>query len=155
MKSNGQDYVKNLCEEYLPARRELPIIEADLDKLRAKASQAKTSSGKRVFEFGIRKREEALKKAQDVISEYEHLVRGLDEKERMVITQLYSEGKTWEQIRDLNGGRLSGGTVARMRDRALLEMKKRKERLKILFDGDIVRNTHAQATIAEEGGTHL
>lgn len=136
MKSKEQDYIRSLCKEYIPTRRELPIIEADLDILRAKASQAKTSSGKRVFEFGIQKREEALKKAQDVISEYEDLVRGLDDKERMVITQLYSEGKTWKQLVDRKGKVVHPQKIARIRDNAIRHMSERMLRQEILAGGE-------------------
>lgn len=132
MKSKERNYIQSLCEEYIPARRELPIVEADLEKLRAKAGQAKTPSEKRVFEFGIRIREEALKFAQDVISEYEHLVKGLDDEERMVITQLYSEGKTWDQIKDTQGKTYPRGTLSRARNRAMKNMADRKASLKNL-----------------------
>ena len=132
MESRQVDYVRSLCEEYIPSKREIPLIERDLDKLRSKLNEAKNDVEKRVISFGIQHREEDLERAQKVVAEYEYLVRGLDEDESIVINQLYSQGKTWDQVVDYRGNLYSRGSLSRKWNQALRNMAKRKFRLEIL-----------------------
>jgi len=135
MESRPIDYVISLCEEYIPSKREIPLIERDLDKLRSKLNEAKNDADKRVINFGIQHREEDLERAQKVVSEYEYLVRGLDEDERNIITQLYSLGREWKQVIDAEGKTIHSMSISRIRKNALKHMNERKFRAQILDNG--------------------
>lgn len=135
MESRPVDYVKSLCEEYIPSKREIPLIERDLDKLRKKLSEARNDADRRVISFGIQHREEDLERAQKVVAEYEYLVRGLDEDERNIITQLYSLGRPWQQVVDEMGHIVYEKKISRYRKAALTNMAERKRRKDILDGG--------------------
>lgn len=135
MESRPVDYVKSLCEEYIPSKREIPLIERDLDKLRRKLNDARNDADRRVISFGIQHREEDLERAQKVVAEYEYLVRGLDEDERNIITQLYSLGRPWQQVVDEMGHIVYEKKISRYRKAALTNMAERKRRKDILDGG--------------------
>lgn len=135
MESRPIDYVISLCEEYIPSKREIPLIERDLDKLRSKLNEAKNDVDKRVFNFGIKHREEDLERAQKVVSEYEYLVRGLDEDERNIIMQIYSLGRPWQQVVDDNGHPVYEKKISRYRKAALTHMAERKRRKEVIDGG--------------------
>ena len=135
MESRPVDYVKSLCEEYIPSKREIPLIERDLDKLRRKLSEARNDADRRVISFGIQHREEDLERAQKVVAEYEYLVRGLDDDERNIITQLYSLGRPWQQVVDEMGHIVYEKKISRYRKAALTNMAERKRRKDILDGG--------------------
>ena len=135
MESRPVDYVKSLCEEYIPSKREIPLIERDLDKLRRKLSEARNDADRRVISYGIQHREEDLERAQKVVAEYEYLVRGLDEDERNIITQLYSLGRPWQQVVDEMGHIVYEKKISRYRKAALTNMAERKRRKDILDGG--------------------
>ena len=135
MESRPVDYVKSLCEEYIPSKREIPLIERDLDKLRRKLNEARNDADRRVISFGIQHREEDLERAQKVVAEYEYLVRGLDEDERNIITQLYSLGRPWQQVVDEMGHIVYEKKISRYRKAALTNMAERKRRKDILDGG--------------------
>ena len=135
MESRPVDYVKSLCEEYIPSKREIPLIERDLDKLRRKLNEARNDADRRVISYGIQHREEDLERAQKVVAEYEYLVRGLDEDERNIITQLYSLGRPWQQVVDEMGHIVYEKKISRYRKAALTNMAERKRRKDILDGG--------------------
>ena len=135
MESRPVDYIKSLCEEYIPSKREIPLIERDLDKLRRKLSEARNDADRRVISFGIQHREEDLERAQKVVAEYEYLVRGLDDDERNIITQLYSLGRPWQQVVDEMGHIVYEKKISRYRKAALTNMAERKRRKDILDGG--------------------
>ena len=135
MESRPVDYVKCLCEEYIPSKREIPLIERDLDKLRRKLNEARNDADRRVISFGIQHREEDLERAQKVVAEYEYLVRGLDDDERNIITQLYSLGRPWQQVVDEMGHIVYEKKISRYRKAALTNMAERKRRKDILDGG--------------------
>ena len=135
MESRPVDYIKSLCEEYIPSKREIPLIERDLDKLRRKLSEARNDADRRVISYGIQHREEDLERAQKVVAEYEYLVRGLDDDERNIITQLYSLGRPWQQVVDEMGHIVYEKKISRYRKAALTNMAERKRRKDILDGG--------------------
>ena len=135
MESRPVDYIKSLCEEYIPSKREIPLIERDLDKLRRKLSEARNDVDRRVISYGIQHREEDLERAQKVVAEYEYLVRGLDDDERNIITQLYSLGRPWQQVVDEMGHIVYEKKISRYRKAALTNMAERKRRKDILDGG--------------------
>ena len=135
MESRPVDYVKSLCEEYIPSKREIPLIERDLDKLRRKLNEARNDADRRVISFGIQHREEDLERAQKVVAEYEYLVRGLDEDERNIITQLYSLGREWKQVIDTEGNSIHSMKISRIRKNALKHMNERLFRAQNLDNG--------------------
>ena len=127
-----QHYVISVCEEYIPSKHEIPIIERDLEKLRMKLGEAKSEAEKRVIEFGIQHREQDLERAQKVVAEYEYLLRGLNDEEKNIINQLYSFGRTWKQVVDENGHAIYEKKISRCKKKAISHMAERKMRRAII-----------------------
>lgn len=125
-----------LCKEYAPSKRDLMMAERDLDVLKEKAQKTRNEAEARILDFAIKTREEKLEIDKRIVAEFNSLVKGLDEPEMSIITQLYVKGRKWKQVVDEDGKPMHSEKISRIRRAAMRNMAERANRRRILISDD-------------------
>ena len=133
---NEINRITMLCKEYAPSKRDLIMAERDLDVLNEKAQKVRSEAEARILDFAIKTRKEKLEKDKRIVAEFNSLIKGLDESEMSIITQLYVKGRKWKQVVDEDGKPMHSEKISRIRRAALRNMAERENRRRMLVSDD-------------------
>ena len=121
MNKNGSPAV-SLCEAYLPAKKRMLRNKKEIAMYRKKLETEVTTFERLLLEDCIAHKEQEMENDLRTIGIFEAAVPLLADKEKIVIRQLYQEGKRWSEVVNCEGKIMNPKTVRSIRTRAIAEI---------------------------------
>lgn len=122
--SHAMAEVKRICDSYVHNKEELVKLKTEENRLNKLKSEFSEESSRSLVEQRLSEIRAAAAVYERETVFFETMLSKLKERTFYVMFQLYSEGISWDFVKDQNGERMSRDSISRERRRGLSYMAK-------------------------------